>query len=368
MNLTPWPARRRDPTRRGIGWGIIGAGAVAARQFIPTLRRLHFPSPVTAVPAQRGSILGIYSSSETRGQAFAVAHAIPHAYLNLADLLAQPDIDCVYIANHPRHHAQAALAALAAGKHVLVEPPLGLDPDEAQRVAHTALSRGLTLAVNYTYRAAPAVRALREQLAEQTIGDLLAIRIHHTGLLSPARQTWRLRSPGGGVLLDRTQHSIDLLRYLLRDEIGAVYSAASPRLLGSTVEEDVLTQVTLRRHGVIAQLHDSFYLPHVPSCIEIVGSRGALTALHVWDDAQPTTLHLQRHGSTTAIPLPPGAPFELALQSFHAAVNGNAAALASGSDGVHSLVVVQAAAESLQTGRRVSLAAPSRTVIDRTQF
>lgn len=368
MNLTPWPARRRDPTQRGFGWGIIGAGDVAARRFIPTLRRLHFPSQGSTAPAQRGSILGIYSSSETRGEAFAAAHAIPHAYLNLADLLAQPDIDCVYIANHPRHHAQCALAALAAGKHVLVEPPLGLDPDEAQRVAHTAFSRGLTLSVNYVYRAAPAVRALRDQLADQAIGDLLAIRIHHTGLLPPARQTWRLRHPGGGVLLDRSQHSIDLLRYLLRDEIGAVYSAASPRLLGSSVEEDVLSQLTLRRHGIIAQLHDSFYLPHTTGFIEIVGSRGALTATNIWGDAQPAGLHLQRHGSRTDIPLPPGAPYAVALQRFHAAVSGKSAALAGGPDGVHSLIVVHAAVESLHTGRRVTLTAPSRTVIDRAQL
>ena len=74
--------------------------------------------------------------------AFADRHAIPHAYLNLADLLAHPDIQCIYVGNHPRHHSQTVMAALAAGKHVLCEPPLALDLGRgAARQPHRAQPR-----------------------------------------------------------------------------------------------------------------------------------------------------------------------------------------------------------------------------------
>lgn len=366
MTLTPWPARRRHHDRRGVGWGIIGASDVAARRFIPALRRLLYPSLGADAPDQGGTVLGIFSTNEARAEAFVAHHAIPHAYLNLADLLAQPDIDCIYIANHPRHHAQAALAALAAGKHVLCEPPLALDAEEAQRVAHTALGRGLILTVNYVRRADPAVIALREHLTDQTIGDLLTVRIRNNPLLPSARQTWRLRNPGGGVLLDRTLHSVDLLRYLLRDEIAAVYSQAAPALLGSRVEEDVTSVLTLRRLAILATVHDSFYLPHLPNQVQLIGSRGALTACHCWTDDQPSTLTLQRHGADYPLTLTAEDPFAVALRSFHAAIAGIGPTLASGVDGVQSLQVIEAAQASLTGGRRVTLEAPSRAVTDRS--
>lgn len=352
MTLTPWPVRRRHHDRRGFGWGIIGASDVAARRFIPALRRLLYPTLGAADQTQGGTVLGLFSTNEARAAAFVAHHAIPHAYLNLADLLAQPDIECIYIANHPRHHAQSALAALAAGKHVLCEPPLALSAEEAQLVAHTALGRGLTLAVNYVRRADPAILALRAQLAEQTIGDVLALRIHNSALLPPARQTWRLRRPGGGVLFDRTLHSVDLVRYLLRDEIDAVYSQASPALLGSNVEEDVTSLLTLRRQEIVAGVHDSFYLPHLPDLLEVIGSRGALTAHHCWTDDRPSTLTLQRHGALQSLPVTAEDPYAVAIRAFHAAVTGTGAILAGGADGVQSLLVIEAAAASLESGRR----------------
>src|SRR5690606_18276270 len=143
---------------------------------------------------------------------------LPYAFVNLADLLAHPDIHCVYISNHPRHHAQTVLAALAAGKHVLCEPPLALSLEDAQTAARTALSRGLVLAVNYARRADPALHTLRQLLADEAIGDLLGGRISNAVMLRPALQTWRLQRAGGGAILDRTLHSADLIRYLTGDE------------------------------------------------------------------------------------------------------------------------------------------------------
>lgn len=340
-----------------LGWGIVGASHAAAQRLLPVLRRAR-------TPLQDNVPVGIFSHSEHRARAFAVDHAIPHVFLNLADMLAHPAIQCVYVGNHPRHHAPTVLAALAAGKHVFCEPPLALSVEEAQRVAHTALSRGLHLAVNFVRRGDPAIQMMRELLGDHTIGDILGGRISHTTLLPPARQTWRLQQPAGGVLIDRTSHSGDLLRYLFNDEIAAIYAAASPRLLGDQVEEDVLSHVTLRRTGVTFQIHDSFIVPHPPNSIEVYGSTGTLVARHCWDDVMPSELWLHRHGQTLSIPLDDTTPYATAIDRFTDAVRHQHGLLASGADGVQSLMLLAAAADSIQQQRRINLPAVSRLVTD----
>lgn len=314
-------------------------------------------------------IIGIFSHNEHRARQFAVDQAVPQVYVNLADLLAHPDIHCVYISSHPRHHAQAVMAALAAGKHVLCEPPLALTLDDAQTAAHTALSRGLALGVNYLRRADPALRALREQIADGAIGDLLGGRISNAIALRPALQTWRLRPGGGGVLLDRTLHSVDLIRYLLRDEAAAIHALSTQQILAggeSAVEEDVVSHLTLRRSGLVFQLHDSFLVPHTPTAVEIYGSAGMLVARHCLTDDYPSELHLIRHGYSSALPLFTTDLYQRSVQIFAEAVRGQGVPLAGGADGVQSLAVVLAAQEAIRRKRQITLAPTPRPWVDRS--
>jgi 1,5-anhydro-D-fructose reductase (1,5-anhydro-D-mannitol-forming) len=366
MNRTPPGAARRAVMDEGtLGWGIVGASAAAAQQMIPALRRLP-PLEQGGRSVTDSIALGVFSHNEHRGRDFADAHAIPHAYLNLTDLLAHPDIRCIYVGNHPRHHAQTVMAALAAGKHVLCEPPLALDVDEAQRASHTALSQGLVLGVNFRRRADPALLALRELLADGAIGDVVGVAVTNTGLLPPSRQTWRLALPAGGVLLDRTLHSLDMLRFLLRDDVAEIFAAGSPPLLGTAVEEDVRTVVTLRRTGIVAATHDSFIVPHAPTSVEVHGSRGTLIVRHCWVDEPPSELWLLRHSAGQAIPLPAADVARDVVRRFVDAVRRQTAPLAGGADGVHSLAAVLTAAESLRRGQRLPVAVNPRVVIDRS--
>lgn len=343
----------------------MGASAIAGR----TIHAVRDQHPLPAGGGQgavtHSRIIGIFSHNEHRARQFAVDHAVPQVFVNLADLLAHPDIHCVYISSHPRHHAQAVMAALAAGKHVLCEPPLALTLDDAQTAAHTALSRGLVLGVNYLRRADPALRALREQLASGAIGDLLGGRISNAIALRPALQTWRLRPGGGGVLLDRTLHSVDLIRYLLRDEAAAVHALSTQRILGSDqsgeesqVEEDVVSHLSLRRSRLVFQLHDSFLVPHTPTTVEIYGGAGTLVARHCLTDDPPSELYLIRHGHSSTLPLFAIDLYQHAIQVFAEAVRGQGVPLASGTDGVQSLAIVLAAQEAIRRKRQVTLPPP----------
>lgn len=356
------PISRPGPT---LGWGIIGTGVAATDWFIPTLRNLPLLDTGSRYPAPDSTALGVFSHSETRARAYADRCAIPHLFVNLADLLGHPAIHCVYIANHPRHHAQAALAALAAGKHVFCEYPLALSADEAEQITQTAFSRGLILGINFPQRADPSLRAARELLAEQAIGDLLGGRISQAGLLPPARQTWRLRPLGGGVLHDRASRSVDILRFLLRDEVDRIFCAASPHLLSEVVEEEVHSTLTLRRSGQVFHSHDSFLVSHLPNSLELYGSRGALVARHLFDNTQSGELWLHRHGQVTQIPTATIAPYAASLQAFTHAVRGQSPPLAGGPDAVHALRVIEAAQESLHRGQQIRLPTRLRPPTDR---
>lgn len=353
------------PSSETLGWGVVGASNIAAEFLIPSLRALPAIGAGSRNPVPNSIALGVFSHSEHRARSFADRHALPHIFPNLADLLAQSSIHCVYVGNHPRHHAQTVLAALAAGKHVFCEPPLALTVDEAQQVAHTALDRGRILAINYPHRGDPALRTLRELLADHTIGDLLGGRISHTGLLPMVRQSWRLRPQGGGVLLDRTAHTVDLLRFLLRDEVETVYSVSTQMVLGDKVEEDVISLFTMRRSGLVMQAHDSFIVGYTPAAVEFYGSTGIMTVNHCWRNDRTSELWLQRHGQTTSVPLTAITPFFAAVQAFVQAVRTQGAPLAGGSDGVNNLAILHAAQLSLGRGQRIPVALPMRGTVDR---
>ncbi len=190
------PRHRALVGEETLGWAIVGAGAQAAQHILPAIRnQVDLPAPDLRYPLSNARIVGVFSRNENRGRSFAEANHIPHSFANLADLLARSDVHCVYVGGHPRHHAQSTLAALAAGKHVLVETPMALNVEDALAMAHTAVGRGLLLAVNYHRRADAALQAMQQLLAEGEIGDLLGGRIANTPLLPPALHTWRLRAP-----------------------------------------------------------------------------------------------------------------------------------------------------------------------------
>lgn len=321
--------------------------------------------PPLTLPESRHAVIncwvaGVFSHNEDRGLRFAATHHLPHAFVNLADLLKRADIHCVYISSHPRHHAQATLAALAAGKHVLCEPPLALTLEEAEAIAHTALSRDLRLSINYHHRADPATVHLRDLLAEHEIGDLLGGRLAHTEYLLPPHQSWRLRPNGGGVVMDRLVRDIDLLRFLLHDEVSLIDAVSTQQLLGQAVEEDVVSHVTLRRSGLVFQLHDSFIVPHSPSCLEIYGSRGVFALHNPFSAEAPAELTFRRSGQVTHVPVAGASSLVEAVAHFCRAVRSNAPLLATPTDGILSLGVGLAALESIRRGHRIRLDAGTR--------
>jgi len=340
-----------------VGFGLIGASSIAWRSMVQAIRRQAPEDSVDLIaPAW---VVAVCSQRESRARSFAEAHKIPHTYTVVEEMLARREIRSVYVSTHPSRQGKMVKAALLAGKHVLCETPLALTLDEADNLCQMAANRGLVLAVNLIFRAQPAVESMRRLLEDGAIGDLLGARVNNTAMLDPESRGWRLHSPDGGVLLDRTIHDIDILHYLVRDRVTQVFASSTPRLLNSdrqdAVEEEMLAQVYFAESGITVQLHDSFNLPHVPATIEIYGSRGTLT-VQDWTDMEgygQLTLYRSRRRQ-----IQPTVEMQPAIESvrrFLSAIGGDGPPLATGEDARESLQVILALHASTRRNHLVRL-------------
>jgi len=162
-----------------------------------------------------------------RARQVAAQFGVPQAFDDYRALLALPEVEAVDVATPNDAHHDIVLAALAAGKHVLCEKPLALSVADAREMALVAAERGRRGAVNFLHRYVPSARYVKLLLDEGALG-----RIHHCNVTyaqgwltdSSFPRVWRLNRAvaGTGVLGDLGSHTIDLARWWLGAEIGAV--------------------------------------------------------------------------------------------------------------------------------------------------
>jgi 1,5-anhydro-D-fructose reductase (1,5-anhydro-D-mannitol-forming) len=330
-----------------LRWGLIGASTIGREWMFP------------AIGAQPDSMVAaVASSSPERARRYAEELGIPNAFTSAADLLAEPTIDAIYISTTNEWHEPQALAAVAAGKHVLCEKPLALSLDSARRMVAAAASAGVALGTNHHLRNAATHRKMRELIQTGAIGRPLAARVFHAVYLPPHLQSWRVDRPeaGGGVILDITVHDADTLRFALGDEVAEVTAMTANQGMGRAGLEDAVMGVMRFRNGVIAQFHDAFTAPHAPTGFEVHGTEGSLFGRDVMTQRPMGTVSMRRQGSEEEVPLDHENLYERSVRCFNAAIRGEGEPAATGEDGVQSLAVALAVREAAETGQTVRIA------------
>ena len=187
-----------------LRWGIQAPGVIAG-QFVESLKRFT-DQPVVAVA----------SRSPERADDFARAYAIPSAYGTYNQLLDDPDVDIVYVASPHSHHCLMAVAALEAGKHVLVEKPLAVTAAEGERIQRASRTAGKFAMEAMHYRFHPRIRVLDALLEAGELGDIRMVTAD-MGVSVPVDHDHRLFDPdlAGGTLLDMGVYSIWLAVFVL---------------------------------------------------------------------------------------------------------------------------------------------------------
>lgn len=172
-------------------------------------------------------LTGIVASTPARSKEAAVRLGAARVYADAREVIADPDIDVVHICAPNNLHLELGLAAIEAGKHIVVEKPVGLDHDEAARLCDAARGRELVATVPFVYRYHPVVREARALVRR---GDLGALRLMHGSytqdwLAQPQDSNWRVDPQFGGAsraFADIGSHWCDLAEFIAGDRIAAV--------------------------------------------------------------------------------------------------------------------------------------------------
>ena len=338
-------------TTRPIRWGIVGAGDIADRIMAPAMRAAAGAELVAVMRRDRGA-----------AEAFAERHGALRAFDRVDDLLADPDVEAVYVASPNDAHLPNTLAAVAAGRDILCEKPLARTVPEADEMIRASEAAGVRLATCFYQRYNARHQEIRRLLAAGRIGQVTAVRINFSSWFPETPGAWR-QDPargGGGSFTDMGVHAVDLLRFLFGDvhEVTAFVAtlAASHRV------EDTASAL-LRLDGGIQALvtaHWSTFdsAESRSSVIEIGGTDGTIVSWPLHDKfSRGSLLVAAREGGgdpvESAIPVPERSTHVALLDDFAAARNAGRPFPISAHDGLAAQRVLEAVAASARTGRHV---------------
>lgn len=267
-----------------IGWGILGAGYIAG----------HFARDLKL---EGLTVAAVGSRSKDSARAFAAEHGIPAAHGGYEALVADPGVDVVYVATPHPFHAEHALLALRAGKHVLVEKPFALNAAQARTVLVEAQARGLLVLEAMWTLFLPHLVRLRHWISEGRLGELRTVLADH-GQLLPSHPEHRANNAwlGGGALLDLGVYPVSLAVDLLGAP-AEVRAVSTP--LGTGV--DAQTSILLRSHARAGSREAHAVLQcgldaRGPSRASVIGTSGRVDIPGVW--YRPAPLELFDAGDT----------------------------------------------------------------------
>jgi len=251
-------ARTLDPrSAPSLRWGVLGTGWIADK-FVSSIQQ-HSSQHIAAVG----------SRSVDSATGFGHRFGIDRAHGSYEELVADPDIDVVYIASPHNTHLDHALLALAAGKHTVVEKPLALNAGQAQRIADVAASRGLFCMEAYWTAFLPKFDVLRQLLESGALGDVTAVVADFSEWFSPAHRIHRPEL-AGGPMLDLGTYLVSFVLDVLGppEHIVAAGTRTSTGVAGQTA-------MLLSRHDQQAVLHTSI-LANSPTSATITGTAATI--------------------------------------------------------------------------------------------
>jgi predicted dehydrogenase len=202
-------AKRGDleAAMRHIRWGVLSTANIGREQVIPAIQK-----------AARSEVVAIASRNTDAAQVVASELGIAHAYGSYGQLLQDAEIEAVYIPLPNHMHAEWAIAAMKAGKHVLCEKPIALSAAEAETMITVAQESDLILREAFMYRFHPTWRMVRRLLDEDRIGELTAIDSWFSYFNDDPYNIRNILEYGGGALMDIGCYSIHLSRMLMGSE------------------------------------------------------------------------------------------------------------------------------------------------------
>ena len=330
------------------GWGLIGTGRIADDRILPGINA-----------CEGNRLIGVCSRDQGRANAFAAKFGAQRAYTSYDEMLKNPEITVVAIHTPNAQHADQAVAAARAGKHVFCDKPMATTVADAERMVRECEKAGVKLGLNFHNRFMPCFSDTRQIIESGEIGEVQVVQVEASPGARPGGRlgSWRVdpAAAGLGTTYSIGVHVYDILRYLLGSEITMVSAFFdTPR---GVMEE---TNLSLLRfaNGVLGQLSVHEKTPYPHNDFVVYGSKGrilgrGLTRSRAGGELLVTT----EDGKTRATEYPSINAHGACVAAFSKALLEGRDPVPSGIDGLRSVQLTDAMARSAAEGVHVRVAA-----------
>ena len=281
-----------------LRWGVIGAGGIADRRTIPGM-----------MLAENAELIAVMDINAEQVEKIRQKYGAKRGYTKEEDLLADPEVDAVYIATPIVLHAKQAKLAADYGKDILIEKPLAMTSDEGQAVIDYCERKGVKIAAGFMMRFGSHVMSMKKAIAEGKIGTVVSGYSQFTLWLPYEPGNWRQckAKAGGGAMMDLSVHTIDLMEYITGMRVTEVASMnekiAFPEPQYDV--EDTSTILMRMENGAQCVVQSNFNIPDEASKwrVEFFGTKGRLLGDTMIGQIDGGKLKL-----TKMSPIPPSRP------------------------------------------------------------
>ena len=255
-----------------IKWGIIGCGDVCEIKSGPAFYK-----------TEGSSLAAVMRRDAAKAEDFARRHHVARWYSDARQLIADPEVDAVYIATPPSSHAAYAISAMNAGKPVYVEKPMAASFVACETMNRASQETGIPLLVAYYRRSLPYFLKVKEILCSGEIGEMISVNVRyqapaHLHDSDPHNQPWRVQPEisGAGYFYDMACHTLDILDFLMGEIVEAC--GQKTNRAGLYDAEDTVTASFRFASGVIGCGQWLYAASPTANCddVTITGSKGAI--------------------------------------------------------------------------------------------
>jgi xylose dehydrogenase (NAD/NADP) len=302
-----------------------------------------------AAESDRVDIIAVASRDAARAEAYARERGIERAYGSYEELLADPDVEAVYISLPNSLHVEWSIRALEAGKHVLCEKPLSRRAEEVERAFDVAEQSGRRLMEAFMYRHNPQTARLKELVDGGAIGRLRLVRAAFSFPLADAENVRLNPSLDGGGLMDVGCYCVSGSR-LLGGEPEQVYGEQA---LGESGVDELFTGTMRFPGNVLAQFDSGLVLPERDE-LEAIGEEGSLFLDDPWHCKRPV-IELRTAGGVEEIAVEQADSYHLQLENMSDAIRGEAEPVLGRQDAVGQARAIEALYRSAAENRPVTI-------------
>lgn len=326
-----------------LGWGIVGPGRIADSAMAPAINTL-----------KDGRLVAVTSRDRGRAEAFAKKHGAARAYTDYGEMLRDREVDVVLITTPNALHAEQAIAAARAGKHILCDKPLAMSAADAERAVQECRKAGVRLGINFQTRHQACFAETKRLIDAGEIGEVLVVQVEVSSGANPP-SGWRtdLAMAGLGSVNNIAVHAYDLLRYLLSSEVAEVTAMFD---VGRSRALERLAMTLFRfQNGTMAYVNGNQKTPNFQADIDIYGTKGRIVGDNLTRPFLEGALHVLTDKGETVTPYSNKDAYLRTVADFNDAVLHERDPGASGLDGLRNVQLTDAIARSAREGVLVEL-------------